>query len=418
MNWISAIFFAIAGLIVLTMLRRDADVLSPARVFGLTWALVFALTNLKFSRLQFEWSPMQWIVVALGPLAFLGGVLISYFMNSGNTLLTVRDVRREFRKQFVDERILFNGIVLLFIVYLVGYFIINGMQGSLPIFSANPSAARTEFSAFGIGLFIHHVPVIVILSAMYHLLVSAHPVKKFALKVIAAVSVILYLFLLQRYHLMMSAALVFVLLYYSSDYIKFRTVLLFGVIAIVLIYLIATLRAGKLIQMALYVTSAMKFPPQYAIFTEPYMYVCMNVENYVNAVSKLDHFTYGYYTFNFALASTGLKHWIEEYYAINDTPFLFSGYNTYTLFWNYYRDFGLFGISIIPLVGGIFVGSLYYSIRRAPRAIWVALYCIIVFVMGMSFFVNLLGYLWFIYLLAWLLVILKLATRQGSHSMA
>lgn len=408
MNWISIIFFILAFLICCTMLKRGADILSPARVFGLTWSIVFALANLKLSKIQFDWTTAQWATVLMGPISFLIGLFISYVLRIGSRLLPISEIRQVVRAQKINEVKLFYLVVAAFVIYAVGYTIVFLIQEQVPIFSRSPSTARTEFSSFGVGLFIHNVPVVVFFTIVYHLLARDNRGRKLILKIISSMAILTYLFLLQRYSLIMISVLTFAVLYYATRHIRMRTVLLFVLIGILIIYSVATLRSGKIIQLALYTTSQMKFSPDYAIFTEPYMYVVMNVENFVHSVSKLNQYTFGYYTFNFALALTGLKHWIEGYFGIVDTPFLFSGYNTYTLFWTFYRDFGIIGISLVPLALGILVGYIYYSMRRYPTIKLVSFYSIIVFVMAMSFFINLLGFLWFVYIITWMVVILKL----------
>jgi len=397
------------------MFKRGADIISPARVFGLTWSVVIGLANLKLSRLQSDWTLSQWIYVLMGPISFLVGLFVTYVMNIGARLHPVDEIRQTLRSQKINNSKLFYLIILAFVTYFSGYIVINIVKGPIPIFAVNPSAARTEFSVFGLGLFIYNMPIVVFFSLAYHLFVRGNSGRKWILKIIVFITAITYLFLLQRYALIMISVLMFTLLYYTTRHIRFRTMVLFMMLGIFVIYSVATLRAGKIIQTALYVTSEMKFSSQYAIFTEPYMYVVMNVENFVHALSKLEQHTFGYYTFNFILALTGLKHWIEGYFGIVDTPYLFSGYNTYTLFWTFYRDFGLLGISLIPILLGFFVGSFYYSMRRLPTIERVSFYGIIVFVMGLSFFINLLGFLWFVYIIVWMVIILKFIRVNSVH---
>jgi len=389
------------------MLRKNTDVLSPARVFGITWSLVFGLANLKLSRLQFEWTFIQWISALMGPISFLIGLYFTYVFNMGARLLPIYEIRQKVREQKINDKRLFYLTIFSFIIYLIGFIAVYSIKGQIPLFSFNPSATRTEFTFFGIGLFIHNVSVVIIFSIIYHLFTKKNNNRKLIIKIIAFITIITYLSLLQRYALMMTAFISFAYLYYTSRSISFKSMAVFISTGILVIYTVATLRAGKIIQLALYKTSQMKYSSSYAIFTEPYMYIVMNIENFVHAVNKLEQHTYGYFTFNYVLALTGMKHWVEEYYSINETPFLFSGYNTYTLFWAFYRDFGVFGLTFIPMALGLFVGSVYYSLRRDPTIEYVAFYSIIVFVMGMSFFINLLGFLWFVYIIAWIVIILR-----------
>jgi oligosaccharide repeat unit polymerase len=379
------------------MLRRDADIVSPVRVFGLVWCLVFGLANLKLSALQFTWSMMDWIVALMGPASFLVGAFIAYVLNLDVPLRPLRDIRQIVRNERIRHRRLFIIILVAFITYVAGFATILFVKGYVPIFTPNPAAARSEYYIFGIGLFIHHMPVILFFAFVYHITASAERFKRRIIKIIVAVTLLSYFFLLQRYQLIMIAVMAFTLLYYASNRITFRSLLLFAGSGVLIVYSIASLRVGKIIEMVLYSASRMRFSPKYAIITEPYMYIAMNVENLVHAAKSLELHTYGYYTFDFLLAAIGLKYPLKEYFGLVEYPYLTSGYNTYTLFWTFYRDFGFPGISILPLIGGLAVGLVYYRMRQRPTLGLVTAYSIIVFIMSLSFFLSPLGFLWFVY---------------------
>jgi oligosaccharide repeat unit polymerase len=390
------------------MIKKDADILSPARVFSFIWCIVFALANLKLSKLQFNWTPTQWTYALMGPLSFLIGIFVIYILYADSKLQTKEEMREMFKMIKVKDTILFYLIIIAFITYIGGYFVIYLVKGYLPIFTSNAAAARIDYFIFGVGLLIHHMPIIVFFTIVYHLFVKGHIGKKWILKLIGIITTLTYLFLLQRYQLIMISVMVFTLLYYTSRYIRFKTMVLFLILGVLVIYSVASLRSGKIIQLVLYKTSLMKFSPEYAIFTEPYMYMVMSIENFVHSVSKLDSYTFGCYTFDWFFALIQLKYPIKGYFGLVDTPYLFSGYNTYTLFWTLYRDFGVFGISLVPFIGGLVVGSIYYRMRRSPTIELVSFYSIIVFVMVLSFFLSPLGFLWFVYIVAWMVLILKL----------
>ena len=104
-----------------------------------------------------------------------------------------------------------------------------------------------------------------------------------------------------------------------------------------------------------------------------------------------------------------------DYFGIIDTPFLVSGYNTYTIFFNFYRDFGVVGISFIPLIYGFLVGGIYHLFRSNPTIERFSLYGISVFMMFLSFFINPLGYLWFLYICVWIIGVSKLIQIRIRH---
>jgi oligosaccharide repeat unit polymerase len=185
---------------------------------------------------------------------------------------------------------------------------------------------------------------------------------------------------------------------------------------VLVVYSVATLRSGKIIQFALYKTSLMKISPSYAFLTEPYMYFAMNLENFVRSVEKMQEHTFGLFTFDWLFALLQIKYPLREYFGIAEIPDQIGGYNTFTIFWSFYRDFGILGISCIPFLGGLYVGSIYYKVRMNPTVKSLSYYSIMVFVMAMSFFTNLLGFLWFIYIVAWIVIVLKLIAVKNLNN--
>jgi hypothetical protein len=138
----------------------------------------------------------------------------------------------------------------------------------------------------------------------------------------------------------------------------------------------------------------------------------MSPEMFAHSISRLDQFTYGYYTFEFITSLTGLRHWMQEYYSLQDTPFLYSGYNSYTAFWAFYRDFGILGTSFIGLLSGSGISVLYYSMRKNPKIISIVAYCIAVYVMMFSIVNHQLGYLWIVYEFT---IIISIVYFVGRH---
>ena len=205
-------------------------------------------------------------------------------------------------------------------------------------------------------------------------------------------------FLLQRFQLVLTVVVCVVLAYYATRHFRPATLVPYTGVAVGLFYLVSSLRSGiELYFIYLYKLSQMRFPRAYAVFTEPYMYFVMNVENLARAIARHEQFTMGYYTFDFMLALTGLKHWIASYFGLTEMPYLISDYNTYTGYWVYYRDFGPLGLVVFPLALGIAIGLIYYSLRTRPGLSILTVYGGCVFLILFSFFNNPLTFLWFVY---------------------
>ncbi len=407
MSWVSIISFIICGVIIIASFRPNTDLFSPGRIFAFVWALAIGLTDLKLSGLQHEWALEIWIQVLIGPIAFLIGAALVYVHYIDKKVWSLNYLRSNHQFYEIDRPKLYKAVLILFSLFLFSYIVIYLKAGEVALFSSKPGSARSNFQMFAIGLFLHNVILIVFFSSVYYLLEKGNKNRKRVLIIASIISIILYAITLQRYQIFMTVFIVLILLYYTTFRIKFRTVFIIGLFIIAFFYFVSSFRIGELVIFILYKMSKMKFSPDYAIFTEPYMYVVMNLENYARSISKTEFYTYGYYTFDFLTAITGLKHWISEYFQLNETPFLISSFNTYTAFWTYYRDFGVLGIFFIPLFGGMALSALYYSFKANPSLQKLAFYGILLFAVIFSFFNSPIGFLWFVYNLLALFIVFK-----------
>lgn len=398
MSIIAFISFVVLFILLISLFKSKADIFSPARLFLIIWTGSIGLTELKFSGLQREWTIYSWIIVTVSLLSFLIGIFSVYAQNFDQKTHTVLQIRDIIINQKIKSDTLLKIIYVLFFIYLLSYLAIYLVVGFIPLFSARPDLTRTKFSLFGLGILIHSVPTIVYLIIIYYLKVKKNSFNKFVLLLILLISFISYLFLLQRFDLVIILVLSTVLLYYGSFKLKSSYSIIIVSILIIVIFGISNLRSGSLFIDLLYYGGQMKFSKSFAIFTEPYMYITMNLENFAFSAEKLTDYTFGYYSFDFFLALTGLKHWIAEYSNLNPLPYLVnSGYNTYTMFFVYYRDFGIFGSLFFPLILGISSYVLYLRILFKPNINSVSLYGLVTFVIIFSFFVPMLNWLNFVY---------------------
>jgi oligosaccharide repeat unit polymerase len=397
MTLISFLSFLICLAIVLSTLRKGADVWSPGRVFGFIWALAVGLADLKFSGLQSEWSVEGWLLILIGIFSFLLGVLSVNVLNLSSPLTSIRTMRAMLGREAIRHKRFFWLIVSLFLAYAISYGLNVLLRGEVPAFSETPGSTRVGFGLFGIGLVIHVAPIVMFFVNQYFVLVPGHRFRKTILGTVFLMSLGSFFLLLYRFDLVIWIIATVVFLYYASRHIRPRTILILGVLIASLYVGIQSIRFIGHIENYLYYVSKMRFGLENAAFTEPYMYVAMNLENFVRAAERLDHHTFGYYTFNALMSLTGLKHWIAEYAFLSETPYLNSGYNTYSFLWVYYRDFGVVGLALFPFLLGLVIAYLYYELRKNPRLITVSLYGMAVFVMAISFFHNALSLLHFVF---------------------
>jgi oligosaccharide repeat unit polymerase len=390
------ICFLICLWIIISIFRQSADIFSPARVFGFVWCFGLGLAELKLSRLQHEWSLESWVQLLIGPAAFLLGTFIMYILNINSKIIPLNKMRKEWNLKTINNHALLGCIVFLFSLFVAAYIVLVLAGREIPLFSAQPGQARKEFQLFGVGLVINSVVIIISLTVLYCITETNKINSKIFLIFISLITFILYAMTLQRLDLFTTIIVSFVLIYYLKERIRLSTTFIYSLI-ILAIFLLSSVRSGLTYSYILFVTSKMRVSPYWAVITEPYMYIVMNLEMFVHSINRLDHFTYGYYTFDFVTALTGLKHWLSSYFNLNETPYLYSPYNTYTAFWTYYRDFGILGVFLIGLLGGSGISALYYSLRKKPQYPSLMLYCYSVYIMLLSIFNSQIGFLWILY---------------------
>ena len=416
MSAVSILCFLIAGVVLISAMRRGADAFSPGRAFLFVWSIAIGLSDLKLSALQYDWTFTTWIQLLLGPLSLLAGLFIAYVLHMNAPVLPLELVRVRWRANRVDTGRLFASVCTLFALYSVAYLGTYLVKGFIPLFSPLGGMRRAEFTVFGFGLFVESIPVILFFTTLYLLLARGQTFRKFILIAISAISAVTFLFLAQRYQLMMGGLICIGLLYYTTRLVGATTAIVGLACTVLFFYWASSLRAGQLYINFLYMHSKMRFSSQYAFFTEPYMYIVMNLENFAHAIEVNDRFTFGLYTFDFVGAFTGLKHWTREYFSLVDRPYLSSGYNTFTAFWTYYRDFGIIGVTAIPLGIGFFAGTIYHSMRVNPTLRMITSYAIVLFVLVISFFNSVTSDLWFIWVLLVITLVFRVIGDDKAHT--
>ncbi len=415
MNFTFLIFLFLLLFLLFTFLIKRSDYLSPARLFSLVWIVVLGLCTLKLSRYQYGWSWYSWTVITITIISFLLGSYVVYTLNFGKNTYSIDTIRKLHSYYYkLDTNTLLKVTILLFLTYVISYFIIYSVRGFLPAFSTRPELNRATWGLFGIGLFIHLAPVIIFLSLVYILCYKGLS-KKIIFYLMLLITIISFIFLQQRFSIVIGIILVINYLYYGTKKINFKNVFLFIISITIIIYGISAFREGKLFIHYMHFLSKMKYSPDYALFTEPYMYLVMNVENFAYAVEKIEYHTYGVYSFDFLIALSGLKHLLKEYYMITDFPALRTFmYNTYTMFFVYYRDFGLLGSFIFPFILGFTISHFYYKMKYYPNFHTISLYGTFVIGIIFSYFIPLFSWLHFVFNIFVIYFISKYLQRKSE----
>lgn len=416
---VAFISLSIFFILLFTFLNRDIDYLSPARLFVLIWSFAIGITNLKLSIFQKEWSGYGWLMLVLTLLSFLSGFFIVYVLNSDKQLKTITQTREIIGKQNINSKLLFNILIIAFLLYVISFLVSFALMGFIPALSPRPEIRTQWTGVFGFGLITHGLPPILFFCSIYFFYEKKSVSKRLIVLSIAILTFFINLLVLHRFDIVYWLIVLLAYLYYATTKLRFKNLLLIGSFLVAILYGISTFRASKFISNLVYYISGMKYSVKYAIFTEPYMYFAMNVENFVYAVERCTKYTFGYFTFNPLLSLIQLKHPLEEYFAIEKFPYLItSNYNTYTMFFEWYRDFGVFGLTFLPFIWGIIIALTYYNLKKNPSLSAVTLYGAFLFVIIFSFFVNMLGWLHFVSNMAALYIIAKVISKSPSNNQA
>jgi len=382
-------------------------------LFIIVWSFAIGITQLKLSTFQKNWTMFSWIMLMLTLLSFIAGLFIVYSLNADKNIKSVKEIRKIMSSKTIDVDLLYKILLIAFLLYLISYLISFLIMGFIPAFSPRPEIRTQWTGVFAVGLITHGLPPIMFFASIFFLFEKKSKKRRRVVFLIAFLTFFLNLLVLHRFDIVYWLVVFLAYLYYSTEKLKFSYLLLIILFLVGMVWGISTFRASKFIANIIYHTSGMKFSVKYAIFTEPYMYFAMNVENFIHGVEKYNKFTLGYFTFNPLLSLIQLKHPLEEYMMIAKYPHLITAnYNTYTMFFEWYRDFGIFGLAFIPFLWSIIISSTYYKVRENPSLPAIVVYGGFLFVIIFSFFVNMLGWLHFIFNLSMLYLIAKLITRK------
>ena len=372
-------------LLLISGLRKNANILSPGRVFGMLWAFVIGLVEFKFSHLQIQWNLFDWFMVLLGLMTFLIGIYTAYIINLENKFLSVAEIRKIIKKTEINEFKLFWFILIWFSICLVAFIVEWQIRGFIPLFTSNPTKARVEFGVFILHYIVNSINVVLFLIIEYYVFIKGNNKKKIFLAALFLISLGNYILILHRYGFFLLLMMAFCFIYYSGRRIKLRTFIVFGSLVILLIIGIQSLRATQLVQAYVVLESKMKFSDRYSEFAIPYMYIAMNLENFVKYYSEIISHSYGSFTFEFLTNSVGISSWIAEYFNFDKFKLHIGGYNTFPFYWPYYYDFGITGLAIVPFIIGFIISNIYYRLHRNPNMVALTLYAVAFAVIVISY---------------------------------
>ncbi len=108
MSILSIFCFIICAVIIISAIKKDADILSPSRIFIVIWSLAIGLADLKFSRFQHQWSAYGWITLLISIASFLLGSFTVFVIYYKKKILGVSEIRKIIRNSQLDKNNFFN----------------------------------------------------------------------------------------------------------------------------------------------------------------------------------------------------------------------------------------------------------------------------------------------------------------------
>ena len=416
-SWISILCFCVFFLLIISLFKKGTDVFSPARLFVIIWSLAIGLADLKLSRYQIVWTGYSWAILSISLFSMLTGMFVVYVINLDKPVARIESIRSLLKTNIFDSGLLLRYIILLFSAYSISYVVSTLVIGFIPLFTKFPGVARNDWGIFGFGLFVQSFPTIIYLIILYYTITKGYSSKKLLLAAVLVVTFLTYAFLLQRYYIVFAILLSVVALYYLTNVLRVKNTVIIFIIIFISVFSMTFIRLTGTIANYLYFLSDMKYNVKYAAFTEPYMYIVMNLENFANAVNNVQKFTYGTFSLDFIFALTGLKHTLFQYMGLPEFPnLLTNNYNTYTMFFIYYWDFGILGVGLIPFIIGSLISASYYRMRINPNLNTISVYSICAFVIIFSFFIPIISYLHFVFNLLLIVFITKrISTQKSIH---
>jgi oligosaccharide repeat unit polymerase len=369
--------------------KKGNDIVSPGKTFLLVWCFAIFLCEFKFSGYQNQWDYYSWFVLIIGLTSFVVGTYSAYVINYGKPLKSIDEIRSLIQTpQKFDNHKLFIINVILFLLYSIAFIFELLVIGNLPIFSAHFDRARIEYGIFGIHLFVNFQFIIMFLNVEYLIIEKNQKFKKLLIWIIFFITALSFALLLQRFNYFIFVVMSFALLYFGSKVITFKKILIILTVFFGFLGLIQSIRLSQYASQFMYVISKMKYGREWAFFTEPYMYIVMNLENFARLVANLENHTYGLMTADWIAALFGIKHWAKDYFTIEPNQFINSNFNTFNFLMNYFYDFGVLGVLFFPLLSGLIIGSIYYFMRRTGELRWIVNYAICLSLIIISFFAN------------------------------
>jgi len=408
------IYLLVLGVVVLSASYYNKDVFSPVRVFICTYSLLLAVNSLKLSNLQTPWALTT-------HLLFWGALF--FFIAGGSLILLVNRVLNpaatiDFR--FIQGRITSDANttdwewfykVWLFcaIVFVVSYGVSAIVSKGIPLFAPDGDKLRLKFfgatEASNYGLFFGPLSLVLVSELLFF--GSLRGKRRIVIFVSGVITLLMYITVLTRLDLFRFSLFAIIMYHYGKK--KLTIVQLLGVFALSIVFFFALFlirvrftSLGMLMELR-----HLQMHKDYLWCANIYAYIANNFWNMDFAFRKFVDGSaavpqeWGFDLSRAFLYLAHLSNSLENSFMfdsiMNESIMKAKGLNTVVFVWHFFKDFGVYGVYVLPLVFGMAAASFYVNSINSPTLFRFAMWSLIAPAIILSYSVPLWEF-WFVYL--------------------
>lgn len=345
---------------------RSGSLLSPAALFSLSFLSALGVSCLKLSRLETVWEGKTWISFLLIYVSFT----VSY-----------RFLSRKISEKKLPEippagEISLSRVIFFLTAVSYGCFLLEALLlGYVPLFTVDTPHAYSYFHISGVHYFTVLCSLVPPAVVLYLHEVRGKKISLRTKAVIAAavLSLFLPILLVSRYQLLFAcilSAVTFLTVNAGElrKYLRkgFVIPVLGSLLCLVLLYVFITVERAHSVE---YLNGIfeMKNPDTPIWFTQPYIYIANNFDNFNCLVKDLPRHTFGLRMLFPVFALTGLKF---RYPQLVSFPLYVTKeeLTTVTMFYDAFYDFGIPGVVVFSVLLGALMACCEKLAEKGKRS--------------------------------------------------
>lgn len=365
--------------------RKSGNPLHLRGLFSAFWVGGQALSCMKLSKLQTDWSFITWACFFVALTAFWTVYELMERRLEQNAKYNEKE-NSENRGESGYGLGLFTAVVLLTFVSLAAFTLEAVVLGYIPFFVRGVPHAYSYFHISGVHYFT--VSCVLVPSMTVVLFVTEKTLsvgKKTAAAIASLVALSIPILCVSRFQLIFAVILAVITFMQVSGIKKIRY-LIAAAAALVPLYVILSIARSHDVEYlnGIFEMKNLNTP---IFITQPYMYIANNYDNFNCLVEQLPKHALGIKSMFPLWALTGLKFIKPELVAFP----LFTTkeeLTTVTLFYDAYYDFGIMGVFLFSAILGVFAAWLMCRASRYGNPFWQVFYGQAALYFMLSFFTT------------------------------